>query len=428
MKWLRAVSCGTCSLLLLVVASHTRVSSAVSLARDDGNSSVVAVTLAPSPEDTEVMSEAGLLDKLRDWLASAQTQGLVSVDMANFLAEGTGWDLPAASASVPSLLRKRGSSQSDSNQFAGHLSDPQLKSILEKLEAGIKSAYRKTEKRLQDLVDNLGDECSSSPTSKKWKRKYQEGVQKHTTCRKDEEVIMDNLQKCNDHVGTLHKAREKACNSKILQEQPNPKICVPEAPPKNYGEWLKSNMEKFEKKYKEWEKEVGECKAAAGKIKEMKCNTDEDKKRKKAEECEGVLKSLEGDACTWAKTKQEACVNYDDCFDKEKVRYADEVKASTKKDTQRKASWQIAQKFRCLMESNSPGGEVDEAALNACMKKYEFPEASAQIKIPPFPTEKKCPAPKTYPGSKAYKEAVYDPLPKTITVKQPGPCPHAPKR
>jgi len=342
---------------------------------------------------------------------SAVRNSLAKLLEGGLKSPGGGDDDDAAALLIHELMSKSGGSSSPQN-----MEDmiPQLLPILQGMENSTKRAHVSAQNHINSVHGRFAlchpDSNSSLST---YLSTYQSTLSSHTTCRGNEFTLQNDYTTCtqtkNNHKIAMD---DKKTLFDDVNFDPTPTSDCQSPTSEGRGDYLLRLKNFFDSEYTKWSTRKHNWQIAYWTYGNLTCTDKQTSLTSKKAECDGYLRSIESNACSYAQGVKTACNSYDTCWNEAEAAYNNAKQATQEEEAAFKVHWRGVQRMKCVLTAlgNGSATTADASVLEGCIAVTLYNTSHLDVTYPATPAKASCNDPTEYPCTAAYTTAVYQSL------------------
>eukprot|EP00418_Pyrodinium_bahamense_P007335 CAMPEP_0179024510 /NCGR_PEP_ID=MMETSP0796-20121207/7489_1 /TAXON_ID=73915 /ORGANISM="Pyrodinium bahamense, Strain pbaha01" /LENGTH=586 /DNA_ID=CAMNT_0020720467 /DNA_START=104 /DNA_END=1860 /DNA_ORIENTATION=- len=342
---------------------------------------------------------------------SAVRNSLAKLLDGGLKSPGGGDDDDAAALLIHELMSKSGGSSSPQN-----MEDmiPQLLPILQGMENSTKRAHVSAQNHINSVHGRFAlchpDSNSSLST---YLSTYQSTLSSHTTCRGNEFTLQNDYTTCtqtkNNHKIAMD---DKKTLFDDVNFDPTPTSDCQSPTSEGRGDYLLRLKNFFDSEYTKWSTRKHNWQIAYWTYGNLTCTDKQTSLTSKKAECDGYLRSIESNACSYAQGVKTACNSYDTCWNEAEAAYNNAKQATQEEEAAFKVHWRGVQRMKCVLTAlgNGSATTADASVLEGCIAVTLYNTSHLDVTYPATPAKASCNDPTEYPCTAAYTTAVYQSL------------------
>jgi len=278
----------------------------------------------------------------------------------------------------------------------------QLKALVDSLQRSILLDHNRSQEMASQMVGHFSV-CKSDASWAGFKNTYDTKLPLHAECRAAERQLNITYTACANEKAALCGVKEAECNAfEEEKNKPNDPTgeCAVNAMPREA--WLGHIAQRFAGLNATFQLKKKKCEDAKGPCNYKVC--DLSGLQSKRQECNTLLGDVQAAACGWATAKKVSCNNFDGCWKSATETYANLKATHESEQKQRKLSWRITERLKCLIAAD---GKTDKnAEIEKCTIAPKPDTSHLNITFPNLPPNPGCQDPVLFPCNGPYLAAI----------------------
>jgi hypothetical protein len=237
----------------------------------------------------------------------------------------------------------------------------------------------------------------------------------HKDCRYQEAVLFAEMLSCQS---SLTEAKKKATSSCGKKTHAPPVVCAP-----SIGEDEEVYYERMMEAFQAGLEIVRMKKSACDNItttvstQEAICKSKDQAHCAKRKECGDRQDRLDRETCSLAMGMNGTCSAYQMCRQQANMAFQLANKTATEQEDNLQKQWIAIKRIECIIEALSADADVASAIIDNCIV-ITHSLAHLRLTYPTIPDYQPCELLAEAPGTEAYAELVYKPLPDSASAKE----------